>query len=732
MIRFHSLTVQNFALYPEAHIKFSTDPARPLTVIRGENECGKTTLMRAFLWVLYGEQGLPEMKEVLHPIRPVWSDDQPVQTTVELLFEVRSNRNAANYKLVRHATTSSTGGRVKYYGEEVKLYFRNISDGSWDSADSQSLALLMRRYFRPELRDFFFIDADKAVQFVGGPEGAHDDSVMRSMTTQSINNLLGLDSLRGSVERLSRRHNYHIQQAGQDSGNAQQEQLAAHLRELEDKKDHTTKELEAFQLQYASVDKDLHEYEGKLKADIARLTASTEINQQVSDAQDRLSALLEQRASLISSLSACVDRDPRLSSFLMLRAIHAVFRRLQPMKRQGLIPPSEITLLPRLLNDGKCVCGVSFAEHPERKAFVERRLADSENYQQSAQFLDNVLNCAQRLGNQAIGRSGGAWIEDVEGYRQNLGNLDQDINNIRSELDVLKEKQRDAAHALEGAAYEERDRHVQELRGIHRQLGERIAAKEKELKDINTSLRSASEKIRTLLAGQRRSQDLRDRAEVCADLETLLSSALYAIESKQVEELSNSMNRIFRDVIGATEDSHFSKVGVRTRARIASSQNDYELYAKDGKQDKPLGIANGASRRALAVSFVLALAETTASSVPFVADSLLHAFSGGVLRRMVRYLVDGQRVGQPIIFGHTHDLMDDEIRQDLIEAAGRTYTVTNQSHVGVDVVRAAPSRINGRQTVICECGINEYCHICEHVSYATDPRFTPRPNSSPL
>ena len=111
MIRFISLDLHNFALYPDAHLDFSTEQARPATLIRGENESGKTTLMRAFLWVLYGEDGLPDVPNVMHPIRPVWARSERIRTRVELRFEARGSRGGLiNYKLIREATTKVVNG----------------------------------------------------------------------------------------------------------------------------------------------------------------------------------------------------------------------------------------------------------------------------------------------------------------------------------------------------------------------------------------------------------------------------------------------------------------------------------------------------------------------------------------------------------------------------------------------------------------------------------------------
>jgi len=728
MIRFHSLLVRNFALYPEAHLSFSVDPTRPLTVIRGENECGKTTLMRAFLWVLYGEEGLPAVPNVMHPIRPVWANDEPVRTRVELRFEARGSRGTVNnYKLVREATTTVAGGRVQYLDEDKTLLLKQ-ADGNWGEADDQLFELLMHKYFRPELRDFFFIDADKAVRFVGGPEGEHDDDLMRRTTSQAIYNLLGMDSLRKSIHRIERRRTEFLRQAGRASNDFSQQQLAADLEKRETEKEEKEGRHAELLRQESEAQAGWRDADRRLETDITRMTSLTTLTDRISGAKDRLSAARERRAEVISRLGMLIEGDDRVAASLMLPAVESVVDVLDPLYREGLIPPTELTLLPRLLREGTCVCGIRFVDYPERLREVERRYHESEHLDQSAHFLGDVLEAARRLGNHALGKGVRAWSEDVRSCQDKLAELDQEINGLDAELENLN-AQRDTAGAMSEPIYRERQRHVSELRiAYDRVAGDRRGA-EADVERIRGQVRSLSERLRTAQTGEQRSRDRRDAADVAWDVQAVLTAALGAIESLQVAELSTVMNRIFRDVIGATAESNFSEVGVRTVPGAIGPRVEYEPYALDGARDKPLAMANGASRRALAVSFVLALAETTGSSVPFVADSLLHAFSGGVLRRMVGYLVDGQRVGQPILFGHTHDFLDEEIRQALIDAAGVTYTVTSESHVGGDVVRAAPHRSHARQTVICGCGINEYCDICEHAGYEADSRYVRRTDS---
>lgn len=438
MIRFHSLFARNFALYPEARLGFSTDRTRPLTVIRGENECGKTTLMRAFLWVLYGEEGLPAIPNVMHPIRPVWAGNEPVRTRVELRFEAKGSRGAVNnYKLVREATTTLVGGRIEYHDESTTLLLKQ-ADGNWGSGDDQLFELLMHKYFRPELRDFFFIDADKAVRFVGGPEGEHDDSLMRRTTTQAIYNLLGMDSLRKSISRLEQRRTDFLRQAGRSSRDVNQQQLAADLGEKEEKKEEAEARYAELQHQKAAAQDELRDAERRLDSDITRMTSLTEINSRISNVRDSLTAARERRAEVISKLSTLIERDDRVAASLMLPAVESVVDTLDPLYREGRIPPTELTLLPRLLREGTCVCGTRFDEHPERQREVERRYRESERLDQSAHFLGHILESARRLGNYALGRGVPAWEDEVRGCQDELATLDQTINSLDVELETVE------------------------------------------------------------------------------------------------------------------------------------------------------------------------------------------------------------------------------------------------------------------------------------------------------
>ena len=111
---------RNFRILRDVEIDFSTNDNKPLTVIRAENETGKTTMLRALQWGLFGEESLPNRGRDfrMHPIDWNTNDGNEVKISVEIDFTHKWERNILSgkssgqtieYKLLRTAREKITG-----------------------------------------------------------------------------------------------------------------------------------------------------------------------------------------------------------------------------------------------------------------------------------------------------------------------------------------------------------------------------------------------------------------------------------------------------------------------------------------------------------------------------------------------------------------------------------------------------------------------------------------------
>ena len=106
------LKMCNFRQYVgEQLIEFSTDPDKNVTVLIGINTSGKTTIIRAFEWCLYGKNGF---------------DDQ-----VLLNSEVRSNMNVGDTQETWVSVAFSFNDRVYTLKRKFKYICndRTMQDG---------------------------------------------------------------------------------------------------------------------------------------------------------------------------------------------------------------------------------------------------------------------------------------------------------------------------------------------------------------------------------------------------------------------------------------------------------------------------------------------------------------------------------------------------------------------------------------------------------------------------
>ena len=85
------LEMNNFRQYiGEQTVEFSTDPEKNVTVLIGINTAGKTTIVRAFEWCLYGKNGFDDPVLLNSQVRDNMNVGDSQSVSVEITFEHNS------------------------------------------------------------------------------------------------------------------------------------------------------------------------------------------------------------------------------------------------------------------------------------------------------------------------------------------------------------------------------------------------------------------------------------------------------------------------------------------------------------------------------------------------------------------------------------------------------------------------------------------------------------------
>jgi DNA sulfur modification protein DndD len=725
VLTFNRVSIKNFVGLGDIELDFASDPKRPLTVIRAENGSGKTTFLRALAWCLYGERSIPHpgANWPLHPID--WEPDRgPEEVSVAIEFTVDDetkdpgSRQPARYELTRSVTVEGRDGREPNWrrvNQKVRL-MRHMPGSGWD--EQRGAATMVAELLPWELREFFFTDADKAEDFLGGREGGeqltHDQLVQR--TTGAVRALLSLDVLRDAASRAERLSDAFRRRISTAIG----VEAITRLQEAVERKKEEREELRIRNKQLSeelgNLKDALEATEASLEAALKGSGAYEELAQSMSRNRAALQKAKDERRDLALEASDALV-DVTLLAALTYRNVCRVHDLLEPLEREGLIPLRHLPFVRDRLREGTCICGNNIGDPGKGRDTVLQLLVDSEARERKANYLGDVFNETRHLKGLAT-EPATYWPHRLTRLIDNLGTLDE-------ELAALEREKEDLQRRLDGIDLELVDQLKHQRAGLEKDVERKELEVRKSEADFDELIEDIDSMVKHLAQQQRKhalDQDALKAMTVADDVADLMRRTYGRVANDQIEALSSRMNELFREMISAASGEIIHRVGIKI-----SAPEEYEIFAERVNGD-PLHVAtmvNGASRRALAMAFILALAEQSGTKAPTVCDSLLNNTSGSVREGTLSVTIANS--AQPILL-----MTRDEIHhvEDLLrDNAGRMYTLTGQWQANVEDDKSSEvvNRTSTRPVaLLCECGIDEYCEICERRRDRDDARLQRR------
>ena len=741
MLRFRRIDITNFACFDHIELEPSTSPEKPLTVIRAENGSGKTTLLRAIRWGMYGEKGLPgnPSQFSVHPAG--WQPDASgIKTSVAILFETDGssrnhpdgNRTSTLYELRRSVTTvarkSSKQDESDFLRtrEEAELLVQEPS-GSWLPYEV-GVDTIIAELLPLNLQDFFVMDADEAADFVGGSENKIvDRRAVIAKTSFAVGALLGLEVFASATRRVQAISEDYGRAATRAAGSRELDEKQGELDDKRKSADRLHQELDRNRHDKTDIDDRLSRARGRLEGLVGRLGAHDELKQRMKDNAARRNRADNERRKATAGLSAELASIDLLSS-LAAREVEGVRNVLQPLHEDGSIPIRHLAFVVSLLEAGTCVCGQDLTSQSGYRDHVQHIIALSSRTEERASYLAQVLFAANRF--QGLQRG--------EGWEDRCAERGEAVASLDDEISDLAQDKRDIDVKLGAIDNEDVERTKGEIDMLEKQsqrLAREIVSAQGGLEQKRKEIHRLEGILRHERRRQTEAQDLEVYQETAGAVVHVLEHAYARIRDDQVCELSSEMNDLFMEMAAnvvddeAVEDDRH-KATLRMIARVGlrsfdGSPGEYEIFALNSRnRSMPPTEINGASRRILALSFVLGLCKVSRTFAPLVADSLLNFLSGSVRTNTLRVTAETAR--QPILLLTGSDLESQNEVDLALRYAGATYTLTGQWQFtghGGDVVNLTDDR---RVSLVCRCGPREFCKICERVGQAGSPGWTRR------
>lgn len=695
---------RNFRLLRDLEVPFAAGPDRNLTVFRAENDTGKTTMLAALQWALYGEAALPNKGQDfrLHPID--WTEDEEgltVPIEVEVDFEVTrhnptkgggTRQNHSTYRIKRTAREEVTGTRWKRSTPTVNLF--RLTDSGALEIDRPDLFIADE--LPPDLREVFFTDGDRALTFI---EADVATTTKRDRVQRAIKSLLGLgviESCKGHVNRVAKDVNRNVKKEARDS---EIEQLAdaidtatTAIEAWTKKENDANEQHQSFELKLRDIDKEI---EAVLKRgdqeELAKQLAATDRQiQQVTD----LARRLERR-------HADLFKSKRIAGAFLGPAMAAAEERLDDLAQRNEIPSGTVPVLEDCLNRGRCVCGDSLdgslVDCARKREFIQHLIDETRQSDEHKKILTELFY-RSRGWTTEITEDDRGWVDEYEA-------IFEERDKAERQRDALSKRHKELENQIDAL----KDSDIQRLRETRRYYETQRKRFRDDFVRAQTerrqreSQKAADETLRDrLLKHQKKARRLIADLEVTKDIEDVLENAYQRIQTEEVSKVSTRMNELFIDMIGADPDQG----AIIKRAEVSSSF-DILVYGPGDRMLNPDRDLNGASRRALTIAFILALTDVSEVDAPNTIDTPLGMMSGFVKRSVLRIAID--QSSQLIVF-----LTRDEIKgcEEIIDKkAGHVVTLTNPAHYPRMLIhRPQTHQVN---VLRCTCNHRSECQICE-------------------
>lgn len=694
MIQLRRATFKNFRLLRDIVIEFATNPAKPLTVVRAENDTGKTTLLNALNWGLFGDLALPGGRSSfrLHPIDwDVNSDGRDVEISVNIEFTTLDEETGAEsvYELERKCKEILVDD-IDFSTEQSSLSLFKHTDGGVMPIENPTA--IIESILPASLRDVFFIDGDRALAFI---EATDEQRVKRERVASAVRSLLGLDLLEDSERHVDKARQEAVSTIRRLGVGTDAERLAASRQKLEEDE----KALRDFQVQCRN---DLDATEGRHRKADKRLKDALaagagehrEMGIKLIDSERSLKAEREEHKQLLDAHRRLLNSSSLVIA-LAPKPFHTAAALLADLEERKVIPSTLPNVIEDRLMREECICGNSLAPGTNARIRLEALLEESRDIDESKDLLRSLNDSVKRTQRELS--QGDKWSDRLRQSQANILRCVKRQSAFEDEVADLRARIR----GTESMSLEELERNVaqeeREIKRLHLEKGrndQQIREVEAKIKEVDRD-RQAAEKMNARV----RSGVMNETA--AKDILDVIRTTIGVLQGETIDEVSDKMNEIFLSMIIADAEA-----GSVVRKAMLTRENDIVVEGPGGRTIDPDNDLNGASRRALTLAFILALVKVSGVKAPNIIDTPLGMMGVEVRQAVLKYAAENS--SQLIMFLTGSEILGVE---NLIDKyAGRVYTFTNSAHYPTKLLNdPMTDRI---ETLVCNCDHRHSCELC--------------------
>ena len=439
-----SIEMNNFRQYVgKQKIDFSTDKEKNVTVLIGVNTSGKTTIIRAFEWCLYGKNGFEDPVLLNSDVR----SNMHVGDTQTTYVAVTFIHDDMQYILKRSFTYVCSDRRTegddvivtlnKKPDEDLTLEYLLQDGQTKTNVERNNIEESIDRVLPTDLSDYFFFGGERISGIAN-----------RADLSKAVRGLMRLDVLehsRDHLQAVAKKFNGMIDTSGNAAAQKARDSLETYRKK---------KTVLQENLQNAEKERDYwHDKEREYSTELSK--SNVEQVKAAKRERDRIeSSLKREQERLEACKKAMVDAfNMRPYAFFGMPAIKKSLEILETVKDSTeSVPAMEQESIDYLIHRGVCICGtrLDVGTKPYELVMAERRKLPPE---QIGTVVNNYKNKAEGYlaGSESYCDTVGDKYKEYRETLRRIGQLQDDLKK-QSEMIIddtdakaIEDKRREAA-----------------------------------------------------------------------------------------------------------------------------------------------------------------------------------------------------------------------------------------------------------------------------------------------
>ena len=626
-MRIKKLILKNYRQFRNLEIKFDRDPnKKDLHIFIGKMGTGKTNLLNALNWCLYGDEPYLSKDSQQLPILNLQAISEAgygndIDVKVEIWAETENNRQI----IFARDTKFRTYGQEDHPQKQETLFELKFSDdnGNFQIKNGSDAESDVERFVPKDIREFFFFDGERL------------DKYFREATGQKIRHAISLISQIEILEKVHNRVEELIKDFEKEAGklNPKIEEIRTKYNEkIKNKKDIEDQIQELTNQIFISREK-LNELDEALK-NIPNVQELAERRENLlkgkKEQEERRNAKIEEKIDLLYKYGKIIMFWPAIR-----RSLEIVERK----KKDGEIPPTiDSALLERIIKENYCVvCGRELDSEAKKK--IENLYTEIRKTSEVARQLLNIENSLISYKSEISNFQNEikSKTQEILGYETDLNKIEQEITKIDSDLsgfDIERVKK----------MHEDKKQHDEALQWDYETMGSLKAERQKleeEVKEIQEDLNQA-------MAKEEKALKLKMYRDFCTKSLTVLENTKEKIMNDIRSSVESETKKMFFELIWKKESFRNVLIDDHFNIRLIHSMG-YDC----------MGTISGGEREALTLSFTMALHKVSGFDSPIIIDRPLAMISGKPRENIANMLAQIGENKQVVLFFTPDDYSTD-------------------------------------------------------------------------